>query len=145
MNRMLIEQKLRELGWDDYVIYQKEIDLKQSNSIDLYNNEFGIITDCNIVVEIENPTDTLINPILAVAGRQLVIATELFEGFETSFIQSVDDRLFTYQMKLRRQPLIEGSSSIKGNLLENYSINSLVSKLISGYALVTIIQSKNNV
>lgn len=142
MNKVKFENILNTKGWTNVELIENEFDLVRERSIQLAKNQVAVVTDLNVIVEVSIPGNVLINPINAIKNGQIVIAGILFESFEVNLIHSIDNKLFTYQLKVKAQPIVHSSTKIEGNLLSDFDQSGLVRKLISGYALFTTITKR---
>lgn len=142
MKTKMIENIIKDKGWTDFDLREKEFDLINEQSIDLAKNQFAVITDLNLIVEIKITGAELVNPINAIGDGQIDIAGILFQSFEVNLIHNIDNKLFTYQLKVKANPVIYSNSKIEGTLLKDFTRSGLSRKLISGYALFTTITKR---
>lgn len=137
-----IKNTLEQKGWTLRQMIEHELDLAKERAIDLARNQVAVITDLNLIIEVSIPGNALINPINALKNGQIVIAGILYESFEVNLIHQIENKLFTYQLKVKAQPMIQSSTKIEGNLLDDFMQSGLVRKLVSGYALFTTISKQ---
>lgn len=142
MSSKMLENIIKNKGWTAFEMKENEFDLIKEQSIDLAKNQFAVITDLNLIVEVRVTGNELVNPINAIGQGQITIAGILFESFQVNLIHNIDNKLFTYQLKVKAKPVINSNAKIEGTLLNEFTQGGLTRKLISGYALFTTVTKR---